>query len=164
MIVIVPISAAKLHWNLLDAVMHAPMSFFAATDSGTKLNRFSQDMSLINSRLPASVLQATSAASLCLAQLVLVATGSTCFAAFISATLLVLWLLQRFYLHTSRQLRLLDLEQKSPLLSSLSRRWRGSPRFARSAGGTTLSVATCSASTSPNGLSICSSASSAGST
>lgn len=119
MIVIVPISAAKLHRHLLDAVMHAPMSFFAATDSGTTLNRFSQDMSLINSRLPVSVLQATSAASLCLAQLILVATGSTYFAAFIPFTLVVIWMLQKFYLHTSRQLRLLDLEQKSPLLSSI---------------------------------------------
>ncbi|ROV98723.1 hypothetical protein VMCG_06796 [Cytospora schulzeri] len=109
MIIIVPISAAKLHLHLLNAVMHAPMSFFTRTDSGSTLNRFSQDMSLVNSRLPVSVLQTTPAASLCLAQLALVATGSTYFAAFIPAALL----------------RLLDLEQKSPLLAGISETLEG---------------------------------------
>ncbi|KAF7853431.1 hypothetical protein EAF04_010722 [Stromatinia cepivora] len=125
MIVIVPISAARLHWQLLDAVLHAPLSFFSSTDSGTTLNRFSQDMSLINSRLPVSTMQATTMAFQALAQIALMATGSTYFAAFIPICLMATWMVQKFYLRTSRQLRLLDLELKSPLFSSISETLEG---------------------------------------
>lgn len=127
MIIIVPISAAKLHWQLLHAVLCAPLSFFSSTDSGVTLNRFSQDMSLINSRLPVSTMQATTMALQTLAQIGLMATGSTYFAVFIPVVMVATWLLQKFYLRTSRQLRLLDLEQKSPLFSSISETLEGLP-------------------------------------
>ncbi|TGO55432.1 hypothetical protein BCON_0092g00150 [Botryotinia convoluta] len=45
-------SAANLHLILLDVVMNAPYSFFTKTDIRTILNRFSQDMTLIESQLP----------------------------------------------------------------------------------------------------------------
>ncbi|EAW10758.1 putative ABC transporter [Aspergillus clavatus NRRL 1] len=127
MISIVPISAARLHWQLLDAVIHAPTSFFSTVDSGMTLNRFSQDMSLINSRLPVSMMQATPMAFQALAQIVLIAIGSTYMAVAIPFCLGTTWVLQRFYLRTSRQLRLLDLEQKSPLFSSISETLEGLP-------------------------------------
>jgi ATP-binding cassette, subfamily C (CFTR/MRP), member 1 len=52
MINIVPKSGLELHRILLRTVMHAPMHFFATTDSGVTLNRFSQDMTLIETVLP----------------------------------------------------------------------------------------------------------------
>lgn len=52
MISIVPKSGAELHKILLRVVMHAPMHFFSTTDSGVILNRFSQDMTLIDAALP----------------------------------------------------------------------------------------------------------------
>jgi ABC-type multidrug transport system fused ATPase/permease subunit len=127
MISIVPVSAAKLHWQLLDSVLHAPMSFFSSVDSGVTLNRFSQDMSLVNSRLPVSMMQATPMAFQALAQIVLIAVGSTYLAVAIPFCLGTTWVLQRFYLRTSRQLRLLDLELKSPLFSSISETLEGLP-------------------------------------
>lgn len=127
MISIVPISAAKLHWQLLDSVLHAPMSFFSTVDSGITLNRFSQDMSLINSCLPVSMMQATPMAFQALAQIALIAIGSTYLAIAIPFCLGTTWLLQRFYLRTSRQLRLLDLELKSPLFSTISETLEGLP-------------------------------------
>jgi ABC-type multidrug transport system fused ATPase/permease subunit len=42
----VPQSGRKLHERLLNAVMEAPMSFFASTDTGLTTNRFSQDLEL----------------------------------------------------------------------------------------------------------------------
>ncbi|RHZ63440.1 uncharacterized protein CDV56_107137 [Aspergillus thermomutatus] len=127
MISIVPISAAKLHWQLLDSVLHAPMSFFSSVDSGITLNRFSQDMSLINSRLPVSTMQATPMAFQALAQIALIAVGSTYLAVAIPFCLGTTWALQRFYPRTSRQLRLLDLKLKSPLFSSISETLEGLP-------------------------------------
>lgn len=37
---------------LLRAVMRAPLHFFTSTDNGITLNRFSQDMNLIDQTLP----------------------------------------------------------------------------------------------------------------
>jgi ATP-binding cassette, subfamily C (CFTR/MRP), member 1 len=51
----------------------------------------------------------------CLMNLILICLGSTYIAATVPATVIVLYFIQRFYLRTSRQMRLLDLEHKSPL-------------------------------------------------
>lgn len=49
-----PKSGAGLHKILLRSVMNAPQRFFDDTDTGTTLNRFSQDMTLIDGTLPGS--------------------------------------------------------------------------------------------------------------
>ena len=51
---ITPISGVALHRVLLKSVMRAPQSFFDETDSGITLNRFSQDMTLIDGPLPSA--------------------------------------------------------------------------------------------------------------
>jgi ATP-binding cassette, subfamily C (CFTR/MRP), member 1 len=51
---ITPGSGANLHKVLLRSVMGAPQSFFDETDSGVTLNRFSQDMTLIDDPLPSA--------------------------------------------------------------------------------------------------------------
>src|SRR3569833_1014131 len=72
-------------------------------------------MSLIDMQLPTALLQTADGFLICLAQSILIATFSKFVATLIPAALLVLYFLQRFYLRTSRQLRLLDLEANSPL-------------------------------------------------
>jgi ATP-binding cassette subfamily C (CFTR/MRP) protein 1 len=52
LIVIAPKSAIYLHKILVYATLRAPMSFFDMTDTSILLNRFSQDMSLIDMQLP----------------------------------------------------------------------------------------------------------------
>jgi ATP-binding cassette subfamily C (CFTR/MRP) protein 1 len=52
LVVIAPRSAIYLHKILVFATLKAPMSFFDATDTSILLNRFSQDMSLIDLQLP----------------------------------------------------------------------------------------------------------------
>lgn len=52
MLSIVPKSGARLHQILLKTVLHAPMRYFSTTDSGVILNRFSQDMTLVEGVLP----------------------------------------------------------------------------------------------------------------
>jgi ATP-binding cassette subfamily C (CFTR/MRP) protein 1 len=52
----IPKSGAGLHQILLDTVMHAPQYFLDKNDTGVILNRFSQDMSLVDSSLPAAVI------------------------------------------------------------------------------------------------------------
>ncbi|KAE8319323.1 P-loop containing nucleoside triphosphate hydrolase protein [Aspergillus transmontanensis] len=114
---LMPKSAIRLHWRLLNAVIRAPLSFFSTTDSGVTLNRFSQDMTLVDLALPISLMSLGQSFFGCIATVGLIATGSAYMAFTIPVTLVVLYFLQKIYLKTSRQLRYLDLECRSPLYS-----------------------------------------------
>lgn len=46
-------SASSLHKDLLTATVNAPFSFFYKNDTGSIINRFSQDIDLIDMKLPA---------------------------------------------------------------------------------------------------------------
>ncbi|KAK2871938.1 hypothetical protein FQN49_002683 [Arthroderma sp. PD_2] len=98
--------------------MRAPQSFFANTDTGVTLNRFSQDMSLIDNQLPIAFHQtALEEFCNCVTQGILVCTGSSYMALTVPITVPVIYLIQSVYLRTSRQLRHMDLEAKSPIYS-----------------------------------------------
>lgn len=114
-ITMVPQSGESFHWRLLHTVLSAPMSFFATTDTGVTLNRFSQDLQLIDMDLPISALNFFTAFVLCIAQIVLIGVSSVYAAVSFPVWILALYFIQKFYLRTSRQLRFLDLEAKSPL-------------------------------------------------
>ncbi|KAL3417369.1 ABC multidrug transporter [Phlyctema vagabunda] len=112
---ITPKAAAGLHEILLKTVMSAPQQFFSKTDSGTILNRFSQDMTLIEGSLPTAALITATYFITTLGQLALISTGSGYMALAIPFVLLVIYVLQNIYLRTSRQLRFMDLEAKAPI-------------------------------------------------
>lgn len=73
----VPRSGIAFHKRLLDTVLGSPMSFFASTDTGVTLNRFSQDLMLIDMELPVSALNTFATFVLCIAQMILIAVAST---------------------------------------------------------------------------------------
>jgi len=114
MIVIGPISGLRLHDILVKSTFTAPMSFFEAIDSSVILNRFSQDMNLIDMMLPSYAFESALMAVSWLASLILVCIGAA-WVGIIPAVIIGLFLIQRYYLRTSRQIRLLDLENRSPL-------------------------------------------------
>lgn len=109
-----PSTARKFHSSLLRVVMRAPQSFFT-TEIGVILNRFSQDMTLIENQLAIGVLVTISNLFLSAATAGLVAAGSSYMALSVPVLILTIGALQHVYLRTSRQLRLLDLEARSPL-------------------------------------------------
>ncbi|PNY23537.1 ABC transporter [Tolypocladium capitatum] len=136
---VIPKSAQALHWTLLETVMRAPLSFFASTDSGDLVNRFSQDMSLVDRELPTAMYTTThglfypavppsrsapvtylvAGILLCIGEGVLIVLGAKYLAAAVPFMIIVLYSLQSFYLRTSRQLRILDLQAKAPLYAHL---------------------------------------------
>lgn len=74
-------------------------------------------MTLIDHDLPYSVIDFIFSLSIGLMSAVLMCVSTRYFAATIPPVFLFMWMLQKFYLRTSRQMRLLDLEAKSPLFS-----------------------------------------------
>ncbi|KAK0633646.1 ABC transporter type 1, transmembrane domain-containing protein [Immersiella caudata] len=118
-------TALKLHADLLEATLRtevfdvtnwyrAPFSFFQRTDTGTITNRFSQDMDLIDTTLPMQAIQFTTGAASCLVQLIIICVVGKYLAAAIPVLATTVFVVQRYYLRTSRQVRLLDIEVKAP--------------------------------------------------
>lgn len=54
LVIMVPNSAEIAHARLLKAVMAAPLFFFTSTDVGTTINRFSQDLAVLDLEAPYS--------------------------------------------------------------------------------------------------------------
>ncbi|EHA23283.1 hypothetical protein ASPNIDRAFT_37295 [Aspergillus niger ATCC 1015] len=108
-------SSRRLHTQLLTATMNAPYSFFTTHDSGTILNRFSQDLSQIDNQLSGALLMTIFGAGTLIAEVMLIAAGNKYIAITVPFVITVFYALQNFYLRTSRQLRLMELEAQSPL-------------------------------------------------
>ncbi|KAM7197149.1 P-loop containing nucleoside triphosphate hydrolase protein [Rhypophila sp. PSN 637] len=109
------ISGSRLHRSALRSVIHAPLSFSTATDIGVITNLFSQDMTLIDNELPVAVTNLALDICNALGMAAVIAASSPYLVISYPILMVVLYLVQKFYLRTARQLRLLDLEAKSPL-------------------------------------------------
>lgn len=120
LVLIIPKSAQNLHLLLLKHVLEAPLYFFIQTDTGNILNRFSQDMTQIDQVLPLSAIQTGFGALGVLAKLGLVASGASYVATAFPFVFAALWVLQKCYLRTSRQIRHMDLEYKAPLYTAFT--------------------------------------------
>jgi ATP-binding cassette subfamily C (CFTR/MRP) protein 1 len=115
-----PLASRRLHWILTRVVFAAPLSFFMEIDSGIILNRFSQDMAIIDIQLPVTILQTTHAIFEVVWSLALMCYGAYYLVAFVPFLGGVVYATQNFYLRTSRQIRILDLELQSPLVAQVS--------------------------------------------
>lgn len=104
-----------LHRNALSTVMAASLDFFTRTDVGTTVNRFSQDITIIDGQLAMGLSNTAATGSILLGQAIVIALASPYLAICYPLLVLFLYLLQKLYLRTSRQLRFLDLEAKAPL-------------------------------------------------
>lgn len=105
----------KLHDRTLQTVLNASMAFFSKTDTGVITNKFSQDMQYIDGELPPGVMTLLLITLVVIAQAILITIASPFVGLAFPILLIVFYFIQKFYLRTSRQLRFLDLEAKSPL-------------------------------------------------
>ncbi|KAH7025269.1 ABC transporter [Microdochium trichocladiopsis] len=119
MVVIINKCGVIFHERLLNAVSKAPLSFFSSVDAGTTLNRFSEDIRLIDMEVPTAVYGMGTTGAVLLAQFAILAYITKYIAVVIPILALVFYFVQHFYLRTSRQLRLLDIELKAPVSSKL---------------------------------------------
>ncbi|KAF3103528.1 hypothetical protein TWF102_003714 [Orbilia oligospora] len=109
------ISAENLHKWQLATMMKGKMSYFSATDVGVTTNRFSQDLVLIDTELPMAMINCTESALLVIGLIAITLVATPWIAMTLPFLAASFYYLQRFYLRTSRQMRLLDIEAKSPL-------------------------------------------------
>lgn len=105
----------ELHTKILRTIIHAPMSLFSTTDTGSITTKFSQDFELVDSKLPLALMCVVTNLLITIGQAGLIASASAWIALSFPFLMAVFYFVQRYYLRTSRQIRLLDLEQKAPL-------------------------------------------------
>ncbi|KAJ4864914.1 ABC transporter domain-containing protein [Trichoderma breve] len=115
LVVIAAKSGVSLHHRLLSAVVSAPLSLFTTTDLGSITTRFSQDIGILDNNLPLALVVTIASFFGVLARAGLLAASSYYVAISFPFLAALYYFLQRGYLRTSRQLRLLDLEEKAPV-------------------------------------------------
>ncbi|XP_071797864.1 multidrug resistance-associated protein 1-like [Asterias amurensis] len=113
-------AAQRLYCQLLTTVLHAPMSFFDTTPMGRILNRFSKDTYMIDDVIPTSLSTFIAAVIRILSTLIIITVSTPAFAAVILPVAMVYYLVQRFYIATSRQLKRLESVTRSPIYSHFS--------------------------------------------
>ncbi|KJX93618.1 ABC transporter like protein [Zymoseptoria brevis] len=115
-----PRSGLRLHRRLLSIVTSAPLSYFSETDRGSIMNRFSQDVQIIDKQVPAALQTVVTQIFKLVMQTVLLSTTGTWLTFSLLACMPVVYYIQRAYLQTSRQLRALELETEAAVTSNFS--------------------------------------------
>ncbi|XP_018010740.1 ATP-binding cassette sub-family C member 4-like [Hyalella azteca] len=114
------VSSRRLHDNMFQAVMRAPMRYFDTQPIGHVLNCFTKDMGQIDDLMP-----------VCLWDFLTISLNTVGIIAMIgfvfpymfiptAVFVVVLILLRRLYLHTARDIRRLEAIARSPVFSHLS--------------------------------------------
>lgn len=117
---VIPRSGKRLHSQLATTVLRAQFPVISQIDTGTTLNRFSQDLMFVDMQLPIDLFNTSSEFFTAVIQIVLITVASLPMLCAIPVVLIVLYVVQHFYLRTSKQLRLQELEAKAALITKIS--------------------------------------------
>ncbi|NXO28683.1 MRP3 protein, partial [Cisticola juncidis] len=115
------ISAARsLHAALLENKLHTPQSFYDTTPTGRIINRFSKDIYIIDEVIPPTILMFLGTFFTSLSTMIVIIASTPLFAVVIVPLAILYFLVQRFYVATSRQLKRLESVSRSPIYSHFS--------------------------------------------
>ncbi|XP_062527521.1 multidrug resistance-associated protein 1 isoform X1 [Bombyx mori] len=111
-------AARALHATLLAGVLRAPsIGFFDCTPVGRVLNRFSKDVDVLDNTLPMTLRGWTSCFFSVLGTLFVISVSTPLFLVIVVPVGLIYYVIQRFYVATSRQLKRLESISRSPIYS-----------------------------------------------
>ncbi|XP_076457656.1 multidrug resistance-associated protein 1-like [Babylonia areolata] len=113
-------AAGNLHHAMLTNIMRSPMSFFDTTPSGRVVNRFSSDVAMVDNVLPGTFRMAVIQIMGVLSTLIVISYSTPIFLAVIVPLGLLYYLVQRFYVPTSRQLKRIESTTRSPIFNHFS--------------------------------------------
>lgn len=113
-------SSKNLHDAMSKAVMKAPVLFFDTNPAGRILNRFSRDVGVMDDLLPLVFLDAVQLMLFCAGAVILPSVLNPWVLVAALPMALLFFLIGKYYLKTSRQLRRLEAMNRSPLFSHFS--------------------------------------------
>ncbi|XP_038214944.1 multidrug resistance-associated protein 1 isoform X4 [Zerene cesonia] len=112
------IRAAKvLHELLLRNILKAPLQTFEVTPIGRILSRFSKDVDVVDTSLPSQLSDVMYCTFEVLGTLFVISYSTPIFMAIILPIGVVYYIIQRFYVASSRQLKRLESVSRSPIYS-----------------------------------------------
>uniref|UniRef100_A0A9J7YN69 ABC-type glutathione-S-conjugate transporter n=1 Tax=Cyprinus carpio carpio TaxID=630221 RepID=A0A9J7YN69_CYPCA len=119
------IASRHLHLDLVNNVLHSPMSFFESTPSGNLLNRFSKEIDSIDCMIPDG-LKMMLGYVFKLLEVCIIVLMATPFAGVVILPLTMLYaFIQSFYVATSCQLRRLESVSRSPIYTHFNETVQG---------------------------------------
>lgn len=127
LLLIAPTSGLALHSRLLHTIVNAPLSYFSNTDAGSTLNHFGSDLQLVDKALAPALAALCTQIFKVLVQITLLLFSQRLIALTLPPSIFVVYIVQRVYLRTSRQLRILELSSRAAVLSSFTETVAGSP-------------------------------------
>ncbi|CAG7784814.1 unnamed protein product [Allacma fusca] len=110
-------SAAMFHSKMLQRIVHAPMSFFDTTPIGRIVNRFSKDIETLDFYLPFSIKWFVTSAFKVGGTVFIMCFSTPIVTIGLIPIIAVFFMLQKFYIATSRQLKRLESISRSPIYS-----------------------------------------------
>ncbi|OQV17409.1 Multidrug resistance-associated protein 1 [Hypsibius exemplaris] len=110
-------ASRKLHQNMLARIFRAPMAFFDTTPLGRIINRFSKDIDTVDTALPMLIRMWLNCMFSVIATIVVICIGTPLFASVIVPLGFVYYVIQRFFIASSRQLKRLESVSRSPIYS-----------------------------------------------
>eukprot|EP00731_Ephydatia_muelleri_P028692 Em0020g336a len=115
---VVGIRASRvLHNTMLERLLRAPMHFYDTTPLGRILNRFSKDVYTVDGTIPPTVQQFLVAGFAVVGTVVIIMVAVPMFGVVIAPLGILYFVIQRFYVSTSRQLQRLESISRSPIYS-----------------------------------------------
>ncbi|CAB3994040.1 multidrug resistance-associated 1-like, partial [Paramuricea clavata] len=110
-------ASTALHEKLLVNIMHLALAFFEVTPTGRILNRFSKDIDMVDSVIPAVLQQFLGSSFNVLGVIFIISFTTPVFLAVLFPIALLYFVTQRFYIPSSRQLKRLESVSNSPIYS-----------------------------------------------
>lgn len=107
----------RLHDDMLNSLIHAPLSFFAQTPTGRILNTFSKDIYNIDQNLPKTIQGMFRTLSTCVGIIVVVGIVFPLFLVVVPPLVWFYFCTMKYYLSTSRELRRLDAVSRPPVFA-----------------------------------------------
>ncbi|XP_059903407.1 multidrug resistance-associated protein 1-like [Gadus macrocephalus] len=119
------VASRQLHRELLNNVLHSPMSFFETTPSGNLLNRFAKEIDGIDCMIPDGLRMMLGYVFKLLEVCVIVMMATPFAAVFILPLAFLYAFVQSFYVATSCQLRRLEAVSRSPIYTHFNETVQG---------------------------------------
>ncbi len=110
-----PRASLELHKKLVNTVAGSTLTYLGVVNMGSVLTLFDQDAGMLSRQLPFYSMRTAYTVFSIIIKIHIILSGAAYFVAILPLIMLVLYRLQRFYFKTSRQLRKLDVEAKTPL-------------------------------------------------
>ncbi|KAI1286918.1 Multidrug resistance-associated protein 1 [Halotydeus destructor] len=109
-----------LHNMMLDHVLRAPMSFFDTTPAGRILNRFGKDVDNMDTAIRTSILKFVMTFFSTIITCIMITLQTPLFLLPFIVLGILYYILQKYYIMTSRQLLRLESNSRSPVYSQFS--------------------------------------------